>query len=142
MIKRTPVNDPRKPKYVDRLASLYWQIAGDIQNTAYSEEERCFEKSGKTDADVSRCDRVRDDMAREAEQYREKAIATYKYIVTSFPNFEEIDRILFALAFNYQQKQQNEDAKAIYNELISSYSTSKLLPDALFNMGDIFFCQW
>ena len=130
---------PKNPKYVDRLASLYWQVAGEIQNRAYLEEERCFAKSAKREADVQRCDAKRNQVLQEAEAYRGKAIETYKYIVKNFPSFPELDRILFALAFNYQQKQQNEDAKAIYQELITSYADSKLLADALFNMGDIFF---
>jgi tetratricopeptide (TPR) repeat protein len=59
--------------------------------------------------------------------------------VQTFPNFEQIDRILFALAFNYQQKQVNEDAKAIYTEIIQNFQQSPVLPDALFNLADIYF---
>ena len=141
IIKGTRDDDPKKPRYLDRLASFYWQLAGDTQNQGYAEEDRCFSSSSKTQADVERCDEVRRGFEDQAEAYRAKAIDVYKYIVSSFPQFEEIDRVLFALAFNYQQKQQNEDAKQIYTELISNYSTSPVLPDALFNMADIYFAS-
>ena len=139
LIKNTPDTDRRKPQYLDRLASLYWQMAGDVQNQAYVEEERCFDRSKKSDADIGRCDQVRIGIEQKAENARAKAIEVYKYIVSGFPNFEEIDRILFALGFNYQQKEQNEDAKQIYTELIQNFNDSPLLPDALFNMADIYF---
>lgn len=141
IIKGTPDTDPKKPQYLDRLAQFYWQLAGDAQNRAYLEEERCYGGSQKTDADIDRCDAVRTKIEMEAEEYRAKAIQVYKYIVQTFPNFEEIDKILFALGFNYQQKQQNEDAKQIYTELIQNYQTSAVLPDALFNMADIYFAS-
>ena len=138
-IKKTPDTDPKKPIILDRLASFYWKLAGESQNSAYTKEEKCFEKSRKTEADVDRCadNRVAD--LRKAEEIREKAIGVYKYIVSSFPNFNELDRILFALGFNYQQKQQNEEAKTIYTELIQSFPESRMLSDALFNLADIYF---
>jgi tetratricopeptide (TPR) repeat protein len=112
MIKVKPDTDPQKPLILDSLATFYWQMAGDAQDKAYNEE---------------------------AEQSRAKAIEIYKHIVQTFPNFEQIDRILFALAFNYQQKQVNEDAKAIYTEIIQNFQQSPVLPDALFNLADIYF---
>lgn len=139
MIQQKPDTDPQKPLILDRLATFYWQMAGDTQDRAYEEEDRCYQASAQTDDDLKRCEAVRKGIEQEAEASRGKAIEVYKFIVQTFPNFEEIDRILFALAFNYQQKQQNEDAKAIYTELIQNYQTSPVLPDALFNMADIFF---
>lgn len=133
--------DPKRPLYLDRLAQFYWQLAGDSQNRAYQEEERCFGGSAKTDADIDRCDAVRVKIEGEAEEFRSKAIGLYKVIVQEHPDFEDIDKILFALGFNYQQKQQNEDAKQIYTELIQNYQSSEVLPDALFNMADIYFAS-
>ena len=81
IIRGTPNDDPKKPRYLDRLAQFYWQLAGDAQNRAYLEEERCYGSSQKTDADIERCDAVRMNVEREAEGYRVKAIQVYKYIV-------------------------------------------------------------
>lgn len=139
LIKRTPDSDPKKPKIVDRLASFYWKLAGDEQDQAYRSEEECFERSAKKSDDIDRCADQRVADLRKAEEIREKAIEAYKYIVMTFPQFEEMDRILFALAFNFQQKQQNEDAKKIYTEMIQSYPESRMLADAIFNLADIFF---
>ena len=141
LIKNTPDTNRKKPLYLDRLASFYWKLAGDAQNDSYIKEEKCFEKSQKTNDDIDRCADMRVSDLRKAEEIREKAIGVYKYIVTSFPDFEELDRILFALAFNYQQKQQNEEAKTIYTELIRSFTESKMLSDALFNLADIYFAS-
>ena len=139
MIKTKPDTDPQKPLIFDRLATFYWQMAGDTQDNAYEEEDRCYTASAKTDDDLKRCEGLRKGIEQQAEESRAKAIEVYKHIVQTFPNFEEIDRILFALAFNYQQKQQNEDAKTIYTEIIQNFQQSPVLPDALFNMADIYF---
>jgi len=141
IVRAARKEDPKRPLYLDRLAQFYWQLAGDAQNRAYQEEERCYSGSAKTDADIDRCDAVRVKIETEAEDYRNKAIGLYKVIVTEHPDFEDIDKILFALGFNYQQKQQNEDAKQIYTELIQNYQSSEVLPDALFNMADIYFAS-
>ena len=141
LIKNTPDTNRKKPLYLDRLASFYWKLAGDAQNDAYVAEEECFNKSARTDTDVDRCADMRVANLRKAEEIREKAIGVYKYIVTKFDQFEELDRILFALGFNYQQKQQNEEAKTIYTELVQRYPDSKMLADALFNLADIYFAS-
>ena len=141
LIQNTPDTDRKKPLYLDRLASFYWKLAGDAQNDSYVAEEKCFEKSAKSSDDVDRCADMRIADLRKAEEIREKAIGVYKYIVTSFPEFEELDRILFALGFNFQQKQQNEEAKTIYTELIQRFPESKMLSDALFNLADIYFAS-
>ena len=139
LIRRTPDSDPKKPKIVDRLASFYWKLAGDAQDDAYRGEEECFERSQKREEDIDRCADQRVADLRKAEEIREKAIEAYRYIVMTFPSFDEMDRILFALGFNFQQKQQNEDAKKIYTELIRNYQDSKMLADAIFNLADIYF---
>ena len=141
LIKNTQDTNRKKPLYLDRLASFYWKLAGDAQNDAYIAEEECFNRSQKTNDDVDRCADIRVSNLRKAEEVREKAIGVYKYIVTSFPDFEELDRILFALGFNYQQKQQNEEAKTIYTELIRSFPESRVISDALFNLADIYFAS-
>ena len=141
LIKNTPDTNRKKPLYLDRLASFYWKLAGDAQNDAYVNEEACFSKSARTNNDVDRCADNRVAGLRKAEEIREKAIGVYKYIVTKFDQFEELDRILFALGFNYQQKQQNEEAKTIYTELIQRYPDSRMLADALFNLADIYFAS-
>ena len=114
LIKNTPDTNRKKPLYLDRLASFYWKLASDAQNNGD------LKKAG---------------------DIRQKAIGVYKYIVRSFPDFEEIDRILFALGFNFQQKQQNEEAKTIYTELIRSFPESRMLSDALFNLAEIYFAS-
>jgi tetratricopeptide (TPR) repeat protein len=139
LIQRTPDEDPKKPLILDRLAKFYWKLAGDAQNSAYLKEEKCFEASKKQDDDIDRCADLRISELRKAEDVRAKAIEVYSHIVRNFPNFDDLDQILFALGFNFQQKQQYEDAKKIYTELIQRYPDSPMLADAIFSLADIYF---
>ena len=139
LIQRTNDDDPKKPLILDRLAKFYWKLAGDSQNAAYVKEEKCFEASAKSDDDIERCQDLRISELRKAEDIRAKAIEVYSHIVRNFPNFENLDRILFALGFNFQQKQQYEDAKKIFTELIKRYPDSVMLADAIFALADIYF---
>ena len=139
MIRNAQDNNSKKPEYLNRLAMFYWQQAGEQVTKGYQAEERCFEASSQNEDDALRCQQQRKQVEREAEAIRNKAIKVYQAIVKNYPNYSKIDEILFALGFNYQQKEMWQDAEIVYTEIVNKFPQSDRLPDVLFNLGEINF---
>lgn len=135
LIQATPENDPNKPELYFRLSEMHWERASDINIRAGDAEEACFQTGKPADACRAEGERIR----QAGQKYRDEALKVYAHIVKTYPRYERLDAVLFALAFNYQQKGDLESAKKIYIELIKRYPQSERVPDTLLNVGEIFF---
>ncbi len=138
LIDSTPDSDQAKPELYYRLSELFWERSADMSIRAFDNENECL-KTAQGKAAEDRCVAEREKMLGSAARYREEAIKVYVDIVKRFPNYPKLDGVLFALAYNYQQKKQPEQAKRIYVELIKRYPRSEHVPDTLLNVGEIFF---
>lgn len=138
LIETTPDSDPAKPELYFRLSEMYWQRSAAIKLRAFDIEAACLERAS-SDAAAAQCTAQRESNLQASVQYRDQAIETYKTIVRTYPTFPGLDNVLFALAYNYQQKNQPEAAKKIYASLIRRYPQSERIPDTLLNLGEILF---
>lgn len=138
LIKNTPNSDPSKPDLLYRLSEMYWERASVVTIRAYDQEEKCLQ-AVKRDGDEDICIDKRNEQLAVSANMRDQAIKVYKAIVQNHPRYRQLDRVLFALAFNYQRKDQPGAAKKIYKELIRRYPQSPQVPNALLNFGEILF---
>ena len=138
LIEATPDSDPAKPELYFRLSEMYWERASATDIRAFDDEEKCLAGANSPDME-KRCVAQREKILQGSQRYRDQAIKIYVHIVKNFPRYPRLDGVLFALAFNYQQKDQPERAKKIYIELIKRYPRSVHVPDTLLNVGEIFF---
>lgn len=138
LIEMTPDTDPAKPEFYYRLSELFWERSAAIRIRAFDEETACLQQA-RTEAAERQCIAERERKMAESGRYRDQAIQVYVDIVRNFPQYERLDAVLFALAFNYQQKKEPEKAKKIYIEIIRRYPRSEHIPDTLLNVGEIFF---
>ncbi len=69
------------------------------------------------------------------------AILIYNKIEKEFPKYKDMDATLFNNALAHLQTKQTERAKELYNKLISEYPKSNLIPDALLEVGEIYYNQ-
>lgn len=138
IIKATPDSDPLKAELWYRLSEMFWEKSAGLSITAFDKENQCLGNAANKSMETA-CAAERQKMLDLSAQYREKAIEVYVHIVKNYPDYQELDGVLFALAFNYQRKQAPEKAKKIYIELIKRYPRSVHVPDTLLNVGEIFF---
>ncbi|MSP70599.1 MAG: tetratricopeptide repeat protein [Myxococcales bacterium] len=139
LISATSNRDPAKPELYDRLSELFWQRSSDLTIRAFDTEGVCITAAAKNQAREKTCTADRERQTTSAQKYRDDAIKVYVEIVKNFPEYRFLDRVLFALAYNYQQKQEPDKAKKIYIELIKRYPKSQHVPDTLTNIGEIYF---
>ncbi len=138
LIESTPNSDPAKPELYFRLSEMYWERASATDIRAFDDEEKCLAAANSKGME-KRCVAQREKILQGSQRCRDQAIKIYVHIVKNFPRYPRLDGVLFALAFNYQQKEQPEKAKKIYIELIKRYPRSRHVPDTLLNVGEIFF---
>jgi len=141
LIEKTRDDDPAKPELYYRLSEMHWERASITDMQAFDDEELCLQKAEQSGSEsaAERCVRQRQATELSSQKYRDKAIQIYDHIVRKFPRYPRLDGVLFALAYNYQQKKETEKAKRIYMALIRKFNRSTHIPDTLLNIGEIYF---
>ncbi len=140
LIQMTPETDPKKPELYFRLSELYAKRAENEEIKASDEHTACLERSMDDDAALAKCEErynARLEQIKKTDGAKSQEI--YRYIAQQYPNYENIDRVLFALGFDYQQKGETENAQKFYVFLIQNHPDSPHIPDALYNLGEIYF---
>ncbi len=69
------------------------------------------------------------------------AIDIYNKIEKQFPNYKQLDEVLFNNALAHSQTKQIERAKDLYNKLTHQFPKSFLIPDALLEVGELYYNQ-
>ena len=111
-----------------RLAELYMRK---------SKTDRFIEIHRESDTVVRLAPRVaKESSSRDSVQ---KAVNTYSLIQTRFPDFAQMDLVLFNHAFASQILGEDKTAEGLYWELIQKYAGSGLAPDAHLAIGEIDF---
>lgn len=68
-----------------------------------------------------------------------KAITEYDYIEKKYPNFRDMDLVLFNSAFARQQVRQDAQAKNLYLKMIREFPESNLIPEGYLALGEMEF---
>jgi tetratricopeptide (TPR) repeat protein len=79
--------------------------------------------------------------AEKARDGLKQAIQIYNQIQSKFPHYHDLDYVFFNSALAHSQLKETEVAKKNYLQLISQFSTSELVPDALLEVGELFYQQ-
>lgn len=69
------------------------------------------------------------------------AIKIYDSILTRFPKYTSTDAVHFNIALASLQTKQIEKAKAHYTKITTEFTKSKLYPDALLELGELYYNQ-
>jgi tetratricopeptide (TPR) repeat protein len=70
---------------------------------------------------------------------RKKAIDYYTRLKNEYPNYSQMDEVLYYLAYEYEQSQDYKNARSVYYELIQKAPQSKYIPNAYLAFGELFF---
>jgi tetratricopeptide (TPR) repeat protein len=135
----TPANAPDRSQVVRRLAEDYVEL----ESAAFRD---------KTLAEIKRDQLKKTDPAGASQQQaqvqlgaqimgkaRENAEKFYTIIDTDYPDYPQLDEVLYYLAYEYEQANDNANARRIYYELIQKRPNSKYIPNAYLAFGELFF---
>ena len=139
LLQTTPANSPDRLQLVRRLAEDYVEL----ENAGFT---------AKTEAEIKRDELKKTNPTGASQQQalvnqasgimlkaRAHAIQYYSAITTDFPNYPQLDEVLYYLAYEYEQGNDNANARTTYYKLIQSRPNSKYIPNAYLAFGELFF---
>jgi tetratricopeptide (TPR) repeat protein len=119
-------NRPYLPELYLRLAELYIEKS----RLAYF-----LRKSQQEEGNESALNQY------ESNMLKKQAIEVYQRILDDFPGFEDIDKVRFFMAHEYNELGQVEEMLKQYQALISQFPNSSYTPEAHLLLGDYYFNQ-
>lgn len=139
LYSNTPANSPDRLQLVRRLAEDYVEL----ENAGFTEQTQAEIKRDelrKTDAaGASRQQAIANQAKQIMLKARAKAEAYYTAITTDFPNYPQLDEVLYYLAYEYEQGNNADLARKTYFQLIQTRPNSKYIPNAYLAFGELFF---
>ncbi len=119
-----------EPELQFRLAELYMRR---------SKTDRFFEVHRESETIVKLAPRLV--KAASSRASVQKAVDTYGLIQAKFPNFPQMDLVIFNHAFARQALGQEKESEVLYGTLINRYPSSLFVPDAHLAIGEIAFTR-
>jgi tetratricopeptide (TPR) repeat protein len=135
----TPKNSPDRVQLARRLAEDYVEL----ESTAFREKTQAeidrdsLKKTNPTAAGQKQTAAIQSTNI--MNRSRVNAVKYYKTITTDYPNYPQLDEVLYYLAYEYEQANDNENARKIYYQLIQTRPNSKYIPNAYLAFGELFF---
>ncbi len=141
LVRNTRANNPQRPEILLRLAETYFEMQSAINATARGYDERIFQTCTQQ-PNREQCQANRQAQQRAEAQLTEVRQATnrtYATLVQDHPDFRDMDRVLFSLAFGLEQLRQHEQARQVYHRLIKNFPESRFIPNAYLSFAEFFF---
>ncbi len=136
-IEGADIDDPDLPVLYERLAEMLWQKAKKHELMAfdYLEQSRDYADQGQ-DSKAQESLRLQEEALKVVEEARAETIEVYSKIQDEFPLYENMDKVLFFLAFNLQEIGYAAQAHEKYQQLVRDYPETEYLGDAYLGMAE------
>jgi cellulose synthase operon protein C len=136
ILTNRPPAGAQKAEMMLRLAELYFEEGRDIyldEMSAYQQkQDQCFNTKG-CDPDKIQADNVK------SRDWANKAIALYRQILQTYPQYQRADEATFFLANALADIGKRDEAVQEYTTLTKTYPQSPYIPDAYVQIGEYFF---
>ncbi|MGE3629569.1 MAG: tetratricopeptide repeat protein [Sandaracinaceae bacterium] len=140
LVGRARAGDPRGADYLLRLAETYFELQQYYNTRARSLDQPIFEaRQAKNGAKVRELQQAQRQADQELQRYRQEAIRTYARLVRDYPNYRQMDQVLFSLAFGLEEMRQFERARQVYHRLIKGFPQSRFIPHAYLSFAEYYF---
>lgn len=142
LIESTDDEDPIKPEYYARLADVYWDKAENFFAKAMGDEifRRLREaQESENEAEIKRIEEEQKLYLQQRKYWQEEAIKVYQGIVAKFPNYPELDSILYSLGYSLVLADRQAEAFPYFTRIVRDKPNSKYVPDALLNVAEYLF---
>ncbi len=139
LFNTTPKNSPDRVQLARRLAEDYVELeSAAFRDKTQAEIDRDAAK--KTNPALAG---QKQTLANQANAImlaaRKKCVDYYTLIKTDYPQYGQIDEVLYYLAYEYEQANDTANARKVYYELIQKKPDSKYIPNAYLAFGELFF---
>jgi TolA-binding protein len=139
LFRSTPKNAADRPTLARRLAEDYVELesAAFREKTQAEIDRDSLKKTNPAGAGQKQT--AANQAATIMQRARSKAEENYNLIRTDYPNYPQLDEVLYYLAYEYEQANDYQNARKVYYELIQKRPDSKYIPNAYLAFGELFF---
>jgi tetratricopeptide (TPR) repeat protein len=142
MLEFEDPTDPDYPLILVKIADLFWQKSEYYFDQSQSNTllEAIFQaEEQKNKPEVTRLQGEQKRLLSLRRQWQFKAVEQYRKIESNFPDYKDLDEVLYAIGHNLTLIGQPSEAYKYYQRLVREMPESQLVPDAQLNIGDYFF---
>src|SRR5690554_3552147 len=140
LIKNSGVDNPRRAEYMFNLSEMHWDKSTYYQQQAFQKQDECYElDDAKETKKAENCRKSMQRMLDESERLKGEAVQLYVEIYQNYPNFEELDKVLFYLGSNLNELGRGDEAREIFKRLIRDFPNTKYVPNVLLSFGEYYF---
>ncbi len=142
LVNRMNRTDPHRAEALMRLAEDYQELSTQLNGQAEDLEDNLFRaRQAHNQAQIDDITRRQRGFRDQAATYRTALIAAFRRLVEDHPNYPQMDRALFYLAFAYQDANDFNNARVVYRTLIQRFPQSPFVPNAYLSFAEYFFEQ-
>ncbi len=132
--------DAKCAEYLFNLSEMYWDKSKYYELQAYQKQDQCYALEDKGQkARAKSCRRQMKQMLDESQRLKTEAVKLYARIYKNYPNFKDLDKVLFYLGTNLQSIGKQEQALTIFKRLIRDFPNTKYVPNVLLSFGEYYF---
>jgi len=135
----TPKGAPDRPQLARRLAEDYVELESAAFRDKTEAGVKLDEAKTKNPGAVPKLQQQATQAGGIMVAARKKAIDYYSLLKNGYPNYSQMDEVLYYLAYEYEQSQDYGNARKVYYELIQKAPQSKYIPNAYLAFGELFF---
>ncbi|MCA9605839.1 MAG: tetratricopeptide repeat protein [Myxococcales bacterium] len=140
LVQRTRAGDARGADYLLRLAETYFELQQYYNTRARGLDEPIFQaRSAKNAAKVRQLQQQQQQAEEQLTHFRQEAIRHYARLVRDYPNYRNMDQVLFSLAFGLEEMRQFQRARQVYHRLIKGFPQSQYIPHAYLSFAEYYF---
>ncbi|MEC7522618.1 MAG: tetratricopeptide repeat protein [Myxococcota bacterium] len=140
LVGRTRAGDPRGADYLLRLAETQFELQQYYNTRARAMDQPIFEaRQSKNASQVQQLQQQQRQAEEQLQNYRQEAIRTYARLVRDYPNYRNMDQVLFSLAFGLEEMRQFQRARQVYHRLIKGFPQSRFIPHAYLSFAEYYF---
>src|SRR5512138_2341852 len=129
------------PQWYFRLAELLWEESQYFFFEANRVDDQLIALGTRGDPrEIDRLMAQKKEADRQAERYKDQAVALYKAIIAKYPRYPRLDEVLYFLAENLSKRNRNDPgALKAYRALIQKFPQSRYVADAWMAFGEYYF---
>ena len=144
ILELEPKTSANYPKMKIALADFYWDMSEWFDREAYSDdlEQKIFDaEEAKNDAEIKRLKAYQAELFEQVKDYQSLTTDTYFEVIADFPNLKNMDEIRYFLGYHLTLMKEMKRSAEVYKDLIRNHPDSKYVPDALVNVGELWFAE-
>jgi TolA-binding protein len=133
--------DEEKPELLFQKAELYQEEAQFhfFEGMQYDDAITRAEVEDKPGAEIKKLQTAKKSELKLSEQWQDDAVLIYREIEESYPKFERMPEVLYALGRALWDRQEYDESLRIYRKIIKEHPDSQYVADSWLAFGEYFF---